>query len=797
MHTKDQNQPVNSPIGEFPVPSPHSSQSNLIIRVVICLSVLLTVLPIANILYILVSTGVNNVSNDYALFLPMIDKILSGSYAWSHFFQDSFNVSHFQPLPILVHLSNALLTDWNTYYELLFIAFISVIRLLFTYEALTCLSSRGMRAALMPILAILVFSTSQISSFEFGASAVREGLTAFGITLGILGLVKYKQPAAALTVMVVGGWIASWTAAPGIIAWFAFLIGMVLLGYKKTRHYFAWLIAAVLVNFPYLYYLLLNRKSGVNASLHSFFDPRLVVNMLGRPFANGIGKSTGYLPLGEVAGWLGLILGGVGVVLVVIFRKRLLAAASPAVMFMLYGLFTAWQTSIFRVLIAPWYNTMVMSYWIGLAGLAYLLAASFKCKNIEDPPGPTWKGWILRIYPLIVLVVMAGLYLNTNLTYRDKSFYLVSRSPASAACLRNYEWAPTYCERSVFQWTVNRVYLADFAWLLQRHQLNVFATNQRWTMQGDMVLGSVFSPEAPNTLGVEWYDGLPGTPSSFSDYRHLNLKVNSAQSAVWRVNLPDHLVKAEFSSATAVWSGDQEGSWNSPLTFEVYIAQANEPEKLVFTRTYDPSEKGWSKFKLDLLAYQGQEITLRLAIQGESDLSAALYRYPTIDLTLRSAGLLTERPAVRPVNAGLTSRSPKPTSSDHLFSLQAAQRDGLEPVGDSVDTWHVQPDPHFYLTLDDPISLQGFGWISFKLAASPDIPSRAAKVYLYFEGQDLPANLLIPLMPDGETYTYSYPLRMVDIPSRLVALRLYPVLLPSARGENIVKIEDLRLIRAP
>ncbi len=610
------------------IPILQQDHSKLLFGLSMCFLALLTLLPIANIFHILVTTGVNNLSNDYALFLPLIDKILIGNYNWIHFFEDVFYVSHFQPLPILIYLANAILTGWNVYYELLFIAILSILRLFFTYQSLTTLYSTGFRFLMLPIIAMLIFSTSQISSYEFGASAVPLGLTAVGFTLSVWGLVKFRGQPLALIFMVAGGLIASWTTATGLTAWLLFLAGLILLGYRRIYYYIVWLVSAFLINFPYIYFLLINRKPGTNAYLHSPLDLRLIVNLIGRPFANGIGSNTGFLLLGETAGWIGLFLGLLGLILVIINRRKLLTPATPALIYMAFGLISAWQTSIFRVMIAPWYTSMVISYWIGLAGLAYLMAASINLTEEKDAYSLSWKKLIPLIYSLSVLVIMAGFYLKTNLTYRDKSFYLASRSPVSAACLRNYEWAPTYCERSVFQWTVNRVFLTDFAWPLQRHHLNVFATHQQWTMQGDMILGNVFSPESPNKLGVEWYDSFSGTPAPFTDYRHLNLRVTPSQSAIWKIKLPDNLLKAELSSAVEVRKNGQEEESDGPLLFEVYLAQAGETEKLIFSQKMDGSEKGWSKFKLDLLPYQAQEIALRFAVRGGDGSPATLYRFP-------------------------------------------------------------------------------------------------------------------------------------------------------------------------
>jgi len=781
--------------GTFPTSILPQIHSKWLKVVGLCLLTILTLLPIYNIFHILATTGDNNLSNDYAMFLPLIDKILSGNYAWGHFFQDTFFVSHFQPLPILVYLINARLTGWNIYFELFFVAILTILRVFLTYQALTSLYSKGLRYLMWPILALLIFSSSQISGYEFGASAVPLGLTAFGFTLSIWGLVKFYPQPVALVFMVAGGLVASWTGALGVTAWPIFLAGMILLGYKKLLHYLAWLVSALLINFPYIYFLILNRQPGTNAYLQSLFDFRLIVNLLGRPFANGIGNTTAFLPLGEAAGYLGLVFGVLGLALIIVFRRQLLATATPALMFMAFGLLSAWQTSIFRVLIAPWYTNTVMPYWIGLAGLAYLLAAAYSDRpDVQEPTASKLNRQILLAYPVLVLVVFALFYLATNLTYRDKSFYLVSRSPASAACIRNYQWAPTYCERRVFQWTVNRVYLADFSWPIQRHQLNVFAPHQRWTMQGDVILGKVYSPEAPNILGVAWYDGLPGTQAAYTDYRHLNLLVTPSRSAAWAVSLPDNLESAEFVSSIGVGRGNQPGE---PVTFEVYISLQGQPEQPVFSRLMAASDSGWSKFSFSLLPFHGEEITLRLAVSGKINALETMYRFPYIDLTIQPEEHLTQPPTVRPINTEISPDAPRTQPSDYIFSLDGTQPNGMVLLGGSTSTWVVQSDPNFYLPLDYPLDLQDYGWVSFRLAASPDIPSRAAEVFLYMEGQAQPAELLIPLLADGGLHTYTYPLRLVDISGRLVALRLDPVMLPSSKGENTVTVEDLRLIHTP
>jgi hypothetical protein len=790
-------QPKSITEGVYATNSRRLALHRFLIGGIIILLILLTALPIAYFLYILATTGSNNLSNDYARILPLIDQILSGNYDWSFFIKDSFIVSHFQPIPILIHLLNAKLTGWNVYFELYCMVLLSVVRLFLSYQALTSLYINKIRILWLPVISLLVFSISQISNFEFGFVSVQVGLSVFGITLGVWGLVKFKKTSLALLIMVAGGILASWTSASGIMVWLAFLLGMILLGHKKILYYLVWLVTCVLVNFPYLYFLVLDRKQGVNATLQGFFNPRLVINILGRPFASGIGKTTGFLLLGEAAGWIGIIFGIIGLILIIIYRKSLLKASSPAIMLMTSGLLAAWQTSIFRVLIAPWYTSMVIGYWIGLVGLAYLLAAYAFSKNREFINGHNAKMLIPVIYSVGVMVFMTSFYLKTNLTYRDKTFFMASRSPTSAACLRHYEWAPTYCERFVFQWPVNRVFLEDFAWPLQHHNLSVFSSRQQWAMQGDMILGKVYSPESPNTLGVEWYDDLPGTLSPFTDHRHLNLRVAPSRSINWEVRIPENLLVAELSSGIGVGSTDQDGEISRPVTYEIYLIDEGTPKELVYSEKLDNLNKRWLNFKLDLLPFQGREITLHFTVQDANNSLISLYRFPTINLVSGQKNQITERPMVQPLNTGLSSKFPKMTPVDYIFNLEGAELHGLVPVNDAVYTWKVTAAPYISATLKQPVNLADFGWISFSISASPDIPSRATRVNLYFEGKEEPISILVPLMKDGVIYTYSYPLRMLDIPGRLVKWQLNPVLLPSGRGENRIRLEDFRLIHLP
>ncbi len=764
---------------------------------VTALMVGIALVPVFNIFYIIATTGANNLSNDYAYVTPLIGSILDGGYDWGHFFSDAFYISHFQPIPLLIYLGNALLTGWNIYYELFLIAILSVVRLLLTYQVLTIPSAKRYRIGMLPVLAMLIFSVSQISTYEYGPSALPLGLVAFGFTLAVWGLVRFSGQNLGIIIMVVGGLIAAWTAAAGVFTWPVFLVGMLLLGYRKGRHYIAWLGCAIAINSPYIYFLIIDKKPGTNAYLQSIFNPRLIANLVGRPFANGIGTTTEYIPMGEAAGWIGMMLGVAGMFFVFIKWKKLLKLVAPGLMFMLFGLLTAWQISLFRVLIAPWYTGNVMPFWVGLVGLAYLIFTSIH--QVKDDYIPMWmKVKTLEFnYIAMVLIILTGFYLNTNLSYQDKTFYLASRRPVSAACLRNYEWAPTYCERYIFQWSVNRVFVDDFARPLQDQNLNIFARNQRWSMQGDVVLGNVYSPEAPYTMGVKWVDGLSEIPVSYTSYKRLNLAISPQNTAVWEVNLPENLQYAELVSAINFGQDEIENFKGGNATFEIYVSVIGQSEQRIYSRVLETSQRNWENIRLPLTLYKGEEIILRFAVSSEFSRLLTLFQYPNIKLIIQPGSGSELKMDIRPINTDLSPEKPQPQPNDYVIKLNEAQLSGMVPYSGDTMSWVVQNDPHITYSIQPPIDLADYGWFSFNMRASSDIPSQAAEIFFYFTSQEQPVYAVIPLLRDNEMHTYTYPLRMLEVTGKIAVIRFDPVIMPSNNGQNLISIEDMRFIHIP
>jgi hypothetical protein len=448
-------------------------------------------------------------------------------------------------------------------------------------------------------------------------------------------------------------------------------------------------------------------------------------------------------------------------------------------------------------MIAPWYTNMVMPYWLGLVGLAYALAGSTELRDAARSSGWISGNVTRRAYLILVVIGIAGFYLSSNLTYQDKSFYLASRRPVSATCLRSYLSAPTYCERYVFQWSINRVPLDEFAWPLQSHSLSVFARQQTWSLQGDVILGRVYSPEVPASSGARWVDGASGEPALYTDYRRLNLVVTPSYSTTWSVDLPENLQSAVLVSASGLQDDRDAMAVDGLVTFEVYLTSPDQAEKMIYTRVAGVSDGGWDSFRFPLTGYQGQEIMIRFAVKGGSEARVALYRYPVIHLSLLPTTGSEVRPTIQPLNTDLSPEAPQAQPDDYVFSILEAQINGMLPYTSGTSTWVVQSDPNFYFPLQEPQPMQDYGWVSFRMRATSDMPSLGAEIFLFMEGQEQPFYIVMPLLMDGKMHSYSYPIRLLDATGKLAALRLDPVMLPPASGGNLVTVEDVRLIRRP
>src|SRR5262249_42442944 len=279
-----------------------------------------------------------------------------------------------------------------------------------------------LRLLLWPLLSWLVFSVSQISVFEHGFQSLKTGFNELGLALGVWAMVRFKRRWTAVWLMALGGIIASFSFACGLILWPLFLFGMAATGFRKKSQYLVMSGMAALAAAPYFNLLYLNRVQARQTAVVSLFNPVLVINYLGRPFTNGSGLYYERIPVSEVAGTAGLVL--LAMAVWIIWRDRRdgsVERAVPGLIMVLFSILAGWQITLYRTQIAPWYIPFAMDYWIGLVGIACIVWSRYSrpAPAIERPAGRYEKA--ARYWSAGVAALIIAFYVPSNLTRSDKS----------------------------------------------------------------------------------------------------------------------------------------------------------------------------------------------------------------------------------------------------------------------------------------------------------------------------------------------------------------------------------------
>lgn len=382
------------------------------------------------------------------------------------------------------------------------------------------------------------------------------------------------------------------------MAWPVFAAALFAAGERSLRRWALLPAAAALGLAQYVWYLVVRPLPQLVKS-PGLRGLRNVPGLLGRPFANATGTDFGPLPAAFLFGAAGLVLAAA----TLWAARHALRERLPALAFLAWSLLLAAQISMFRSDVTPWYTVPMTVFWLGLAGL---LAAA---------PRPLAAAGFA--------VVAAG-FLTSNRTWEDKSFFLPSRSPASAACLREWRTAPPGCHARVFLWGEEEYRRNELAMLgepLERHRLSVFGPRRTYLLQGDLAVGRVTN-ENPGATAFLSRDGR--TRGDPDDFRRLDLVLPCGAAVTWRVDLPPDLESARFATRVRA-SGD-----GAPPARGARVTVAGETAE---ARTLVPAG-GRAPLSLDLGPFAGRTVTLRLST-GEAAAGAPLvFEAPKIELHL-------------------------------------------------------------------------------------------------------------------------------------------------------------------
>jgi hypothetical protein len=563
------------------------------------LAIALALLPPTRMAWIVFTNGENNLSNDYVARVPLVASMLDGSCSLGTFVREAWiGGSHSTLAVIPIYYLNARFFAWSVWVELgLGLALAAA-----TLVLLTGAIPRSVRWPLLPLLSLLLFSTSRVTVFTFGEPALQYGLSQLGVAIGAFALARRPgRPIALALALAFGGVLASWSWGGGIMAWPVFFAALVV---WRVRGVAAWAVltggaAASLAQYAWL--LPLGMPSVAAGPVSWATKGRLLLDLLGRPFVNGIAHADPNL-WSQAIGAGGLL---ALAAMLILFRTRLREQPAPLLL-VAWGLLVALQIALFRTAVAPWYASPMALFW---AGLLMLLAAA---------PAPFHAGGIL---------VVALLTLRVQRTWEDKSFYLPSRAPVSASCLREWRTAPPEFHSRVFQWgeeghSGELAFLGD---LLERHRLSVFGPRRTYLLQGDAAVGRV-TLETPNLPTFLSRDGR--TPGDPNDFHRLDLVISPGAAVTWRVDLPPNLKSARFQTRVHAAAGDPQLGRGA----RVSVTAEGSPVVLE-ERAFLPRDTA-RPLSVDLSSLAGKRITLRLEAEEAAGGGPLILEAPKIELRL-------------------------------------------------------------------------------------------------------------------------------------------------------------------
>ena len=752
----------------------------------------LTAIPIIHMTQLLLTTGANTLGNDFIAIMPIIDRILNGNYNWLNFFRDSFlNGSHADAIPIAVLTIIAQIADLNDYVSISLGLLGTILVLVLTYDTLTHRIHHWTKTIILPIGAFLFFSNAQITTLVFNFTSFQLGFSFLGFMLGVWAIVHFPHTWRSIGLTVLGGCIAAWSAGFGVAAWPALFLCLVTQGYRDVRQYAVFLLGGVLAALPYLSFLQLG-SSTLYMSATRF---QLVLEIIGLPL--GLYNPRSSL---SIAGSFGIAVLLSGFMLIVYQSKRLLNTLVPPLITILYALLGAYITSLSRDNPAPWYTPFACFFWMGLAAFAVALVSQKTHRRLQ----------ILRwLWAGAFSIGFVSFYITASTVYLDKAMFMWVRTPASASCIRYFHTAPTFCEQMVFQWEVGFPnIIAAIADPLERHRLTNFASRQVWMLQGDFALDNVVLHEHSTIPEIQWSVEGSGTrmeAASWNDFRHANLFLHAPNSIDWTLAIPPNADEIIFSSAVAISESIiQQPAYpqTDGILFEVNIRLENGVVTTVYQQHVLGNDFAWHPFTIPLSAYVGQTIVLTLAANPINDVNYdwGLYRFPRVDV------LLAPNSGTAPL-LDLRQLIPHPASTDIVFPISDWQTLNIQTTPDDT-SWLIDSDAVAYQSTT--ACFGDFTHFAIRLMAA-NASERNAIIVSLISGQTDESvafdeqvvdqlrdnsfpSMTIPIHADGQSHTYTYPLRLLSLSNedRLQGLGLRFRMQAGAS----IKIEDVRLLRS-
>lgn len=779
-------------------------------------SFLVGLIPFFFICWLIVSTGANNVCVDYAAFLHVVDKVLSGQYQWFSIFSDSFIRTHLVLFPVLLHTAIAYLTHWDVTSELYVGMGIHVARALLIADLLSGrIENKSSRLAVTGGVFALVFAMSQTCIMIYGEASIAIGLCLLGFTFSLWSLCKFGRTPRGLSLMALGGIFSSFSFGNVLPCWATLFASVLILpargwsqhwdirrpgsyaAFKRTAQegqglfvskpiaLIYWFAGAVVSIAPYCFFLA-NRANESNALTKTFglFSPTFVFNALGRPFARDMGLNYGRLPGAEISAAILIATVVALAVPMILSRLRVCNVTRICSMLFVYGLLSIWTVGIFRTHVAPWYASMSLYCWLAVFGLCVA--------NLNKAFGPelflTRRSRVaLASTGISGLVAILALYMVTNVSYRDKQFFLNARAPVSGEYLREYATAPTFLESTIFSDDGRPDRILSFAGSLKKHDLCVFSPNQTWALQGQFALENVSVDRVPGSKRVAWLNGrsLRGV-KSWRDYQHLNLLIPDGNVVEWKFNVPVRAKEAVFNTSVAGFSettGDCKASKVVSTISVLTDAPYSVPGRAAAIERNNIQSSGgasyvtccdqpWKPVRLNLLPYRGKAVTIRLGLSAQEDKysglyddkdcipSSVLFMYPHVDIVQEEPTKPAEDVALVPSNTDLSPKFPRCYLQKFDLPLIDSSSWKSVSLGLSEDKSAALTARQLTVSPTENVVVDNFDYLLMELAPMPGKAWCSMKMHLQFD-DGTTDGFSMPLLADERSHKYVYPVKLL------------------------------------
>ena len=349
------------------------------IRVPEILSVVLTLVPLAYLIYMAIAHRVNVPSYDEWYYIPMFEKMFLGTLTFSDLWAPVNE--HRLLIPKLLMLLSVRFTHWNLYYLLALSIIVGVgiflILIRFLYREKKTFSHRY-SIYILPLMSLLLFSLVQYENWLWGVQTLIF-INELSVLVGFYYLTKGKVTYSTLTLASFAGFFASMSHLAGLLFWpLGFLIlifNQKIEWFEKKKFALAWLLLSILLFIVYFvdYFFALQEASSFPAiTFQRLIEMlRLAMAILGSPLELS-NKS-----LSSLFGFAGLVV--FGILFFAAYKVRRFTSFLLFLLAMaLYGITSSLMTAIGRIsyeppFVASRYSSFPVLFWVSFVILIFSL----------------------------------------------------------------------------------------------------------------------------------------------------------------------------------------------------------------------------------------------------------------------------------------------------------------------------------------------------------------------------------------------------------------------------------------